>query len=95
MKRRNGEPVSAEIVAQMAYFEQHEDRKIDLTDMPEVTDWSSAVQGKFFKPIKQPLSLRLDADLVAWFKASGEGYQTRINDALREYVTARRPMSKG
>jgi uncharacterized protein (DUF4415 family) len=36
--------------------------------------------------VKQLLSVRLDSDVVAWFKASGAGYQTRINAALREYV---------
>jgi uncharacterized protein (DUF4415 family) len=44
-----------------------------------------------YKPIKQQLTLRLDADVVAWFKAHAadeRGYQTRINRALREYVSA-------
>jgi uncharacterized protein (DUF4415 family) len=43
----------------------------------------------FFRPIKQQLTLRIDADVIAWFKSHtphGEGYQTRINRALREYV---------
>lgn len=39
-----------------------------------------------YRPVKQQLSLRLDADVVAWFKDAGDGYQTRINRALREYV---------
>ncbi|MFZ0424637.1 MAG: BrnA antitoxin family protein [Xanthobacteraceae bacterium] len=43
----------------------------------------------FYRPVKQQLTLRLDSDVVSWFKGhakSGEGYQTRINRALREYV---------
>jgi uncharacterized protein (DUF4415 family) len=64
------------------------DRDIDLSDIPEVTDWSRAERGKFHRPIKQQLTLRLDADVVQWFKqrAPGRGYQTRINEALRNYV---------
>ncbi|WP_349252574.1 BrnA antitoxin family protein [Asticcacaulis sp. EMRT-3] len=62
------------------------DDAIDTNDIPEVSDWSRAERGKFYRPVKKPYSLRLDADVVAWFKASGDGYQTRINAALREYV---------
>lgn len=68
------------------------DEDIDFSDMPEVTDWSNAERGKFYRPVKQQLTLRLDADVVQWFKAHapGGGYQTRINQALRQYVEARR-----
>jgi uncharacterized protein (DUF4415 family) len=64
------------------------DEDIDTSDLPEVTDWSGAQRGKFYRPVKQQLTLRLDADVVAWFKEHdrGQGYQTRINKALREYV---------
>ena len=62
---------------------------IDTSDAPELLDWSGAKRGLFYRPIKQQLTLRLDADVVAWFKrhtTSNEGYQTRINRALREYM---------
>jgi uncharacterized protein (DUF4415 family) len=65
------------------------DNKIDTRDMPEVRDWSSARRGVFFRPIKKQLTLRLDADVIAWFKRhtpNGDGYQTSINRALREYM---------
>ncbi len=39
---------------------------------------------------KVPLSLRLDRDVLDWFKAQGRGYQTRINTVLRAYMSARR-----
>jgi uncharacterized protein (DUF4415 family) len=45
-------------------------------------DWMASI-GKLYKPIKQPVTLRLDADVLAWFKKQGRGYQTRINRALR------------
>ncbi len=42
--------------------------------------------ARFYRPIKQPVTLRLDADVVAWFKKQGRGYQTRINRALRKLM---------
>ena len=68
------------------------DDRIDTDDMPEVRDWSGAKRGLFYRPVKQQLTLRLDADVVAWFKRharNGRGYQTDINRALREYVHRR------
>lgn len=62
---------------------------IDTSDAPELPDWSDAERGCFYRPVKQQLTLRLDADVVAWFRhhaTPDEGYQTRINRALREYV---------
>jgi uncharacterized protein (DUF4415 family) len=65
------------------------DDAIDTSDAPELLDWSGAKRGLFYRPVKQQLTLRVDADVIAWFKkqtTAGEGYQTRINRALREYV---------
>jgi uncharacterized protein (DUF4415 family) len=42
--------------------------------------------GVLYRPIKKPVTLRLDADVIAWFKRSGRGYQTRINRALRKLM---------
>jgi uncharacterized protein (DUF4415 family) len=57
---------------------------IDLSDIPEVTDWSKALVGKFYRPIKKSLTIRIDADVLAWLKGQGKGYQTKINGILRE-----------
>ena len=65
------------------------DDQIDTAALPEQRDWSGARRGVFYRPIKKQLTLRLDADVIDWFKThapEGEGYQTRINNALREYV---------
>ncbi len=59
------------------------DAEIDTADIPEVLDWSKAVVGKFYRPIKKPLTIRVDADVLAWLKGQGRGYQTRINALLR------------
>src|SRR5580658_499792 len=42
--------------------------------------------GVLYRPIKKPVTLRLDADVIAWFRKSGRGYQTRINRALRQMM---------
>ena len=42
--------------------------------------------AQFYKPRKKPVTLRLDADVLAWFKKKGHGYQTRINRALRTFI---------
>ena len=47
-------------------------------------------ESELYRPIKRPVTLRLDADVVAWFKADGRGYQTRINRALRKVMLAER-----
>jgi uncharacterized protein (DUF4415 family) len=67
---------------------QREDQ-IDLTDLPEVLDWSGAVVGKYYRPIKKSLTIRLDADVLAWLKSQGSGYQTRINRLLRAAMESR------
>lgn len=64
-------------------LERMKEREIDTTDIPPVLDWSKAVVGKFYRPIKKPLTIRLDADVLAWLKGQGRGYQTRINSLLR------------
>jgi uncharacterized protein (DUF4415 family) len=62
------------------------DDQIDTADIPEVTNWDKAVVGKFYRPIKDPVTIRLDVDVIAWLKAEGPGYQTRINFLLRRIM---------
>ena len=61
------------------------DDQLDLSDIPEIKDWSNAIRhNQFYRPVKQQTSIRLDVDVLAWFKAQGKGYQTRMNEILRE-----------
>ena len=61
------------------------DDQLDLSDIPEITDWSNAVRhGQFYRPVKEQTSVRLDADVLAWLKSQGKGYQTRMNKILRD-----------
>ena len=46
--------------------------------------------ARFYRPIKKPVTLRLDADIIAWFQRQGRGYQTRINRALRALMMEER-----
>ena len=67
------------------------DSGIDLSDIPEIRELpSDAVIGKFYRPKKEIVTIRLDADVLAWLKASGRGYQTRINDYLRQLMQRNR-----
>ncbi len=70
------------------------DREIDLSDVPEIQELpSDAVIGKFYRPKKTSLTIRIDTDVLAWLRASGEGYQTRINKYLRRLMQQNRKAS--
>ena len=47
-----------------------------------------------YRPVKRPVTLRLDADILAWFQRGGRGYQTRINEALRKAMMGERKGSR-
>ncbi|MBF0373363.1 MAG: BrnA antitoxin family protein [Alphaproteobacteria bacterium] len=67
------------------------DGEIDTSDpdAPEVRDWSKATRGALFRPVKVPVTMRVDSDVLAWFKTHyAKGYQTRMNAALRAFVEA-------
>jgi uncharacterized protein (DUF4415 family) len=74
--------------AELKMLQAMPDDQIDYSDTPPAKpeEWRDAVVGKFYRPIKQQLTLRIDADVVDWFKRQGKGYQTRINELLREVM---------
>ena len=61
------------------------DKQIDYSDIPKLDDkfWENAVIK--YSEKKKPITLRLDADILEWFKSMGKGYQTRINAILRTF----------
>ena len=92
MKKERSNPIPSELQAEIEALAALPDEQIQTDDIPEVQDWSSAKRGVFYRPVKQQITLRLDADLIEWFKenhSKDEGYQTSINRALREYVSQR------
>ncbi|KFD27434.1 BrnA antitoxin family protein [Sphingobium yanoikuyae] len=66
------------------------DSDIDYSDAPSQPDafWQNAERGRFYKPIKQQITARLDADVLAWLKSQGKGYQARMNAILRREMLA-------
>jgi uncharacterized protein (DUF4415 family) len=68
-----------------------DDDDIDLSDIPEITYIPpGTVRGRFYRPVKKSVTIRLDADVVEWMKSSGDGYQTRINAYLRDLMRTTR-----
>ena len=60
------------------------DSEIDFSDAPEGRPRASDIQvGRFYRPIKQLISLRVDADVLDWFRGRGKKYQTYMNEVLR------------
>jgi uncharacterized protein (DUF4415 family) len=68
------------------------DDDIDFSDIPEVSPemFATALVRKGLQPIrrKTQLTIRVDSDVLSWFKTQGKGYQTRINSILRAYKEA-------
>ena len=63
-------------------------RRIDLrASSGETPQIREEIIKDYYKPLKKSVTLRLDADIVAWFKKQGPRYQTRINRALRKLMT--------
>lgn len=60
----------------------------DPDDARETPDWTRAVKG--LPPRKEPIKLRIDADVIGWFRKTGKGYQTRMNNVLRAFVESRK-----
>lgn len=69
------------------------DEDIDFSDIPATTerDWDGAVRGKFYRPVKKQLTVRIDADILEWLKSGEErGYQRRLNAILRSAMLGAR-----
>jgi uncharacterized protein (DUF4415 family) len=84
--------LSSEQVDELAKLAALPDDRIDTIDIPEAPaeNWIHAKRGDLYRPLKRPVTLRLDADVLAWFKEHTEngGYQTEINRVLRRHVAA-------
>ena len=68
------------------------DDQIDISDIPELTDVQLAEMkpAGFYRPVKQQITARVDADVLAWLKSQGKGYQSRINAILRREMLEQR-----
>jgi uncharacterized protein (DUF4415 family) len=70
------------------------DGNIDYSDISEITDFSDFVVGKFYRPVKETVTIRLDSDVLLWLKQGGKGYQSRLNALLRKEMQANRSQRK-
>jgi len=70
-------------------FDAIKEENIDYSDIPKAIDFTRFhpwEERKMFKPVKVSVTCKLDADIVAWLKQSGKGYQTRLNAILRQVM---------
>jgi len=112
LSRTKGEPIrklTREQKRDIRAIGATKDEDIDYSDAAPVLDWSGTEIGKFYRPKKKPVTMRLDSDVIAWLKADGRGYQTKANWLLRNAmlhftkepgvgrrkVAPRRPKSSG
>jgi uncharacterized protein (DUF4415 family) len=72
--------------AELEALAREQDQPADVSDLAALDDafWRQAARNPFYKPVKTSTTVRIDADVLAWLKAQGKGYQTRINAILRE-----------
>jgi uncharacterized protein (DUF4415 family) len=82
----SGKPLTKQQHKDIATIAAMRDDEIDFSDIPRLPEsfWQNAVRNPFYRPVKQQLTVRLDADIIAWLRMQGKGYQTRINHLLRE-----------
>jgi uncharacterized protein (DUF4415 family) len=90
-RRRLDKPmkIAQDLSKQIEALLKLRDEEINLSKIPEVKDWSKADVGRFYRPVKQSVTIRLDSDVVAWLKEAGPRYQTRINAILRRVMKQR------
>ena len=91
--RYRSKPLTEEQIDELKALAARPDSAIDYSDIPALDEafFAHARQGTLYRRIKKQTTLRLDADILDWFKRhakDGKGYQTDINAALRAYVTA-------
>ena len=79
----NPPPLTAEQREELEALSARPNSAIDYSDIPPVED-----TGRFYRPIKKMTTIRLDADILAWLRSQGKGYQTKINTILRREMLA-------
>jgi uncharacterized protein (DUF4415 family) len=96
MKKAGTKSLTAEQQAELATIAALPDDQIRTDLIPEQLDWTDAKRGMFYRPVKKQITLRIDADLLEWFRQHADadtGYQTRMNEVLRQYVAEHKRQS--
>jgi uncharacterized protein (DUF4415 family) len=88
-------PLTQARTAKLRALGARPDSEIDFSDIPQMTDeqWKNAERGRFYRPLKRQITARVDADVLAWLKGQGKGYQSRINAILRREMLAAHRMT--
>jgi len=70
---------------ELAKLAARPDSDIDFSDIPPLTEkfWKNAIRNPWYRPRKQQVTLRIDADILVWLRRGGKGYQSRLNALLR------------
>lgn len=78
-------PLTEKQTAELAALAARPDGEIDYSDISPLTEefWKNAARGRFYRPTKTSTTVRIDSDVLAWLRAQGKGYQSRINAILR------------
>ena len=79
------------IKSDLARIDRTKDAGIDYSDIPALDKSFLQKATVAWPPVKQQLTIRLDADVLAWLKGHGRGYQTRINRILRVVMESQPP----
>ena len=87
---KNMPPLTERQKAELAALSALSDDDIDYGDIPHVPDEQlrNAGRGKLYRPVKQQITARVDADVLEWLKSQGKGYQARMNAILRREMLA-------
>lgn len=82
--------LSEEARARLVALRDQPDTVNDLSDIEEMEParFNDAVRGRFYRPVKQQITARIDADVLDWLKSEGKGYQSRMNAILRREMQA-------
>lgn len=83
-------PLTKQQRAELKRLASLPDDEIDFSDIPELDEAWFAEAEVWTPPAKKQITLRLDEDIVAYFKEQGKGYQTRMNAVLRAFVDAKK-----
>jgi len=83
-------PLTDKQRANLEALAKRPDSEIDFRDIPPLTkaQLRNAVRGRFYRPVKQQITARVDVDVLAWLKSQGRGYQARLNAILRRELLA-------
>jgi uncharacterized protein (DUF4415 family) len=78
-------PLTAAQKAELGTLAALPDDRVDTSEIPPLSEdfWKNAVRNPFYRPVKKQLTVRVDADVLAWLRLAGKGYQTKLNAILR------------